>query len=66
MNKVNKALKTAFSITVERPNIKMWRGHKVPFILYVRKHYHGGSNIWFNLVGPNITEWCKNNRERVY
>ena len=46
-------------ITIERPVIKEWRGHKVPFILYVRLHYPTGSRVWFNLIGPNFMQWAK-------
>jgi hypothetical protein len=46
-------------ITIERPNMKIWRGVKVPFIVQVRLHYPNGSKIWFNLIGPNFFEWAK-------
>lgn len=46
-------------ITIERPAIKEWRGHKIPFILYVRLHYPTGSRVWFNLIGPNFMQWAR-------
>lgn len=62
---MNKILKAMFGVTLERPRLKNWRGHRVPFIVYVRRHTRNGSHVWFNLIGPNLHQWCKENWRRV-
>lgn len=54
-----------YRFTIERPQLRTWRGHKVPFILQVRYHYPTGNRVLFNLWGPNIISWCKKHKEFV-
>lgn len=48
-----------YGFAIERPNVKVWRGHKVPFILFLRACYPTGEHVVCNLIGPDFFEWCK-------
>jgi len=49
-----------YRITIERGlKMKEWRGVKPPFNLRVRLHYPTGNRIWFNIIGPDAFQWCK-------
>lgn len=48
-----------YGASLERPQMKTWRGVKVPFCLWIRIHYPTGSRIWKYLIGPNYFEWAK-------